>query len=381
MKLFFLAALAASVLTAVVAQTVTPGTWDLYTGTRKASEHQTLDECVQAAEARGAGSYGCRNIVRVVVPEPQSGHPAPHHQDPRLPAVDVARIPAPAEGYSTERVSSGGANPRPAGDSIGAFRTVCDYSHFNFDDPLVFPGQVGRTHLHLYLGNTSVMAHTTDMRAQGNSTCLGGTVNRTGYWVPAVIDTRTSTPVRPMLANIYYKTGYRGVRNQDVRAWPQGLRMLAGDPMNSSALPNWERNWTWHCHNGNYDPRNSIPTDCPSGTEIVMEINFPQCWDGVNLDSPDHRSHMAYATTGRGCPASHPVPIPEISYNVSFIVPPEGTSSWRLSSDAYEGPAGYSMHADWWDGWRPDVVQDIINNCINPGNDCSGMLGGGRTIY
>ena len=21
---------------------------------------------------------------------------------------------------------------------------------------------------------------------------------------------------------------------------------------------------------------------------------FPQCWDGVNLDAPDHKSHMAY---------------------------------------------------------------------------------------
>ncbi|MEV4118547.1 DUF1996 domain-containing protein [Micromonospora sp. NPDC049645] len=23
-------------------------------------------------------------------------------------------------------------------------------------------------------------------------------------------------------------------------------------------------------------------------------LDFPQCWDGVNLDSANHQSHMAY---------------------------------------------------------------------------------------
>jgi Domain of unknown function (DUF1996) len=44
------------------------------------------------------------------------------------------------------------------------------------------------------------------------------------------------------------------------------------------------------------------------------------CWDGKNLDSPDHASHVKYSrATGKtpndpsgGCPASHPVRIPQL---------------------------------------------------------------------
>jgi hypothetical protein len=44
-----------------------------------------------------------------------------------------------------------------------------------------------------------------------------------------------------------------------------------------------------------------------------------RCWDGKNLDSPDHQSHVAYPEIGtfeRGgtCPKSHPVKIPQILY-------------------------------------------------------------------
>jgi hypothetical protein len=31
---------------------------------------------------------------------------------------------------------------------------------------------------------------------------------------------------------------------------------------------------------------------CPAG--IMVNVRFPTCWDGVNLDSPDHMSHVAY---------------------------------------------------------------------------------------
>lgn len=31
---------------------------------------------------------------------------------------------------------------------------------------------------------------------------------------------------------------------------------------------------------------------CPAG--IMVNVRFPTCWDGKNLDSPDHMSHVAY---------------------------------------------------------------------------------------
>lgn len=50
------------------------------------------------------------------------------------------------------------------------------------------------------------------------------------------------------------------------------------------------------------------------------------CWDGQNLDSPDHKSHVAYPVTGPqtftgtsvggDCPSTHPVKIPQLMLEV-----------------------------------------------------------------
>jgi hypothetical protein len=61
----------------------------------------------------------------------------------------------------------------------------------------------------------------------------------------------------------------------------------------------------------------------PCKTGIMVNVRFPTCWDGVNLDSPDHMSHVAYPSSGTfetsgPCPASHPVKIPQLFYEVIF---------------------------------------------------------------
>lgn len=53
----------------------------------------------------------------------------------------------------------------------------------------------------------------------------------------------------------------------------------------------------------------------------MANIRFPTCWDGVNLDSANHMSHVAYPTsgtfeTGGPCPPTHPVRIPQLFYEV-----------------------------------------------------------------
>jgi Domain of unknown function (DUF1996) len=111
---------------------------------------------------------------------------------------------------------------------------------------------------------------------------------------------------------------------------------------------------------------------------------FPQCWDGRNLDSVDHTNHMAYPRPdGSGCPASHPVPLIQISVNIHYrITEANQATHWRLSSDNYSGPAGYSSHADWWNGWDETVMNIIVSNCIHRALDCkSHLLGDGREIY
>ncbi len=285
-------------------------------------------------------------------------------------------IPLGSPGTSEYRIRSTSDVPS-MGDGTGTFRTVCDYTHMNFDDPIVFPGEPGRSHLHAYFGNTIVDASSTaeSLATTGNSACRGGIANRTAYWVPATIDA-DGVPMRPIRMIIYYKSGYFGVLPEDVEVFPQGLRMIAGtratDPEPSPFI-----NYT--CVSRGYDPRRTFPS-CPAGDVLVMTVRFPQCWNGMDLDAPDHRSHMAYANGG--CPPTHPVPLPEVTYNVEYAVPAGGTTGWFLSSDEVGGLPGASLHADWFAAWDPAIAEEFVESCINEAVDCHAhLLGPFREIY
>jgi hypothetical protein len=64
----------------------------------------------------------------------------------------------------------------------------------------------------------------------------------------------------------------------------------------------------------------ALPTGICAGG-IRATITFPTCWDGVNLDTPDHKSHVAYPSSGSyestgPCPSTHPVHLPQVMYEV-----------------------------------------------------------------
>lgn len=297
--------------------------------------------------------------------------------------VNIRRIPAKATGFNNTRI-------RPAtytkfrSDGVGAMRINCSLSHMNFDDPIVFPGRILSTHLHAYFGNTNVDGKSTSasIASTGNSTCTGGTVNRSAYWAPAMIDTNTGAPVMPWGDNalqVYYKTGYRGVPSNRVQNFPAGLRMIAGNSKATSAQPGGYV--SYHCDLAGGRPQASFP-NCRPGDRLVMAVEFPQCWDGRNLDSANHKSHMAYGTWGVGCPASHPVPLTSIIQNFRYPVPAGGMAGWKLASDMYNGPGGFSGHADWWNGWHAPTFQRVVTNCFQGGYDCSmNLLGDGQMMY
>jgi hypothetical protein len=44
---------------------------------------------------------------------------------------------------------------------------------------------------------------------------------------------------------------------------------------------------------------------------------YPECWDGKSLDSEDHSSHVRYMNNN-GCPASHPILLPTLKFQVHY---------------------------------------------------------------
>lgn len=317
----------------------------------------------------------------VPVPTPA---PTPVSQ---MPKVDSTKNMQPLIGVSTQWIENKG-DYGTAGDGNGQFRIVCVPSHMSNDDPIVYPNQQGAAHHHTFFGNTSVNYATDPSKIAdvGNSVCQGGTANRSAYWIPSLINTETNAPIKPNESVWYYKTQYI-VPKTMITVPPKGLRFIAGDM--KSKVKQADYIVDFKCHDkGNtreWGQGQTIPA-CGAGNVLSMGIYAPQCWDGKNLDSPDHMAHMAYASwtysTANKCPTTHPVPIPKLSLNIYWNI--DTNAKVRLSSDnyAYDGNnAGHSAHADWINGWQTDIMGSIVKNCLNRGVDCHvGVLGDGRNL-
>ena len=272
-------------------------------------------------------------------------------------------------------------------DGSGSFRTVCRMSKSLFDDPIVFPGRPGAAHLHVFFGNTDVDANSTvaSIANSGNSTCRGGTLNRSAYWFPAMYDSQTGEVQTPDDGIFYYKTGY-AMDPASIKPLPAGLRMIAGDVNNRSTQ---DFKVIWSCRDANWTDVGSVP-NCPVGDAVKYAVFFPQCWDGVNLDSPDHKSHMSYPIYSNSggpskCPSTHPVPLPAITEHILWTVRPGANlSAWRLASDTYSTSlrGGFSAHADWMNGWDASTMTQIVTQCLNKALDCGvGGIGAGAELF
>ncbi len=303
-----------------------------------------------------------------------------------MPAVDISKNITPAVGHSTLLIRP--TTDRPSASDVGAVRIACKPSHMSNDDPLVYPNQQGAAHHHTFYGNTTVnyKSNLATLATTGNSTCNGGIMNRSAYWHATMIDTTTKSPVLPDGgALFYYKTGYDGVPANMVVAPPKGLRMLTGNSKATAASGVKDVAYMCVPPDGHYQGWNDHIPNCKVGEVMQMAVDFPQCWDGVNLDSPDHKSHMAFAgsyPTANHCPATHPIAIPKITMTLNYKVNSANQATkWRLSSDNYAStlPGGYSGHADWVNGWDETIMSGIVKNCLNKQLDCSAhLLGDGR---
>ena len=225
----------------------------------------------------------------------------------------------------------------------------CDFTHKAPDDPIVYPGKPGASHLHTFVGNRTTNAYSTYASLRSGGTTCSRTADRSAYWTPALY--QGSKLILPTTATLYYRRFTLDL----VRPFPDNLRMIAGSAMATHVQGT--RVTFWSCGVHSHVRRSTRMLTCPHGEFLHFAVFFPQCWDGRHLDSPDHKSHMAYMRKGR-CPSGHPVAVPTLEELYSY--PIRGGNGISLSSGGL-----YSAHADFVNAWEPSAFRTLVKRCLN----------------
>ncbi|CAL1709157.1 unnamed protein product [Somion occarium] len=255
-------------------------------------------------------------------------------------------------------------------------------------DSIVTPGVVS-THVHSVVGGSRFQA-SYDFDDLSTSQCSTIPIqqDKSNYWAPQLYyhdESAGTYTLVPTSFNIYYLMR-PGPKNENIHAFPTGLRMLAGNVLRrvNNASNFADQAITYVCldfdHDHSGDPAWEERPDffqhqCPDG--MRAQVFFPSCWDGKNLDSPDHQSHMAYPIQNfdsGDCPSTHPVHLISLFYEMFVSVDqfPYVAGRWVYS---FGDNMGLGLHADFQDGWTDkDLLQAAVDQCADTdGNaaDCS----------
>ncbi|MFI7341376.1 DUF1996 domain-containing protein [Streptomyces sp. NPDC050085] len=302
----------------------------------------------------------------------QAGAAAPQAHSMAMPASTRASGDDPdGDGYIPANPPVTGVEPstkEPPHAYFHEFQAHCSVTHTKPDDPIVYPGQPGKSHDHTFMGNTTTDANSTTASLDAGSTTCLAPGDKSGYWMPTMFN--GDQPVLPVgEQTIYYKAGVTDYTS--VRPFPKGLRFVVGSPMQSAQEfrnhPGFVEGWECGTSYFNVD----FPKDCPTTQDTQVNIRFqaPSCWDGKYLDTPDHKAHMAYPVVKPGtndnmCPADHPVALPMIEFKMAFPVNGD-LSKLRLASGA-----SYSWHYDFFNAWDDRTLKAMVDHCVVGGLQC-----------
>jgi hypothetical protein len=315
---------------------------------------------------------------------PQTPDPQPQAQDMKkfsLPSCDDALGPFPQDFVNIFKVKPTANTVRQQrSGSRGTFSSRCGTNankHNNPDNFIVAPGVAnGAHHQHDYVGNTTTdNKSTNDSLAAGGTTCTGAAAgDKSAYYWP-VIRLRDAkglgaadatnphnigTQIRPASVSLVW----HGNAVSKVVAMPQFLRIITGDAkaaINGGANANAK----WTCTGFTNRTSQQYPI-CPRGSRVERILDFASCWDGKNIDSANHRSHVVFPDKTGACPAGTKA-IPQLRMTLTYNIPPRTLFAVDAFPEVKHNPD--TDHGDFTAVMDANTMNKIVN-CINNGQNC-----------
>ncbi|KAF8519603.1 hypothetical protein BU17DRAFT_89721 [Hysterangium stoloniferum] len=251
-------------------------------------------------------------------------------------------------------------------------------------DPIVSPGAIS-SHTHIITGGSDFGATvTTAQLRQSRCTSTPIAQDKSNYWTESMYfqwkngSFTSSANILNLTTTSSYYLYPSNVPAGTVTAFPDDFRMISGDPTlrtyNASSFAQQAISFLCLDFNGASTKHTGLPVgvSCPSG--IRAQINFPSCWDGKNVDSANHKSHVAFPSggpdSGSCSDPKFPVTLPRIFIEVYW-----GTNNFNAQEAmnpqqpfvlAQGDGTGYGHHADYFNGWAPGVLQNVVDKCTCP---------------
>jgi hypothetical protein len=263
--------------------------------------------------------------------------------------------------------------------SRGSFTSHCGLTHRDSDNVVNAPGKLnGAQHVHNYYGNrvaSGIHSSNAELNASGTSctngdkgtyqepvlrllnTTEGFDVNKLG----GALDGNVGRILNPVSLNIRWI----GSPVSKVSPLPLDLRLQTGDAKTGEkGLANEHAKWT--CQGFTNRVTDQYPL-CPGGVGLTRIFDFPSCWDGVNIDSANHRNQVVFPDAATGaCPAGT-VTIPHLVMTLVYNVPPG--PSFALDGFSTEHHQPQNDHSVLI-AIMPGTLAQTAANCINFGRNC-----------
>ncbi|MFI9647633.1 DUF1996 domain-containing protein [Streptomyces sp. NPDC052040] len=275
--------------------------------------------------------------------------------------------------------------------SAGTFITRCGVNankNHNTDNVIVAPGVTnGAHHTHDYVGNQKINAFSSnDTFLQGGTSCQNRSDLSAYYWpVVRVQDGSQEVDqnadgggkegnVGRILTPVQAQIKYVGSPTSKVVPMPQFLRIITGDAKTTTnGLANANAHWSCTGFENRVQLTTQYPI-CPSGSNVVRTFAFQSCWDGQNIDSANHRTHVAFADARGNCQNGFKA-IPQLTMRLVYkINPPVLRNGVVKNAYAVDGfPEQLHKPATDHDDFISITTGGLSNriaNCVNSGRQC-----------